>query len=769
MANAPVCELRSSDCSGFRSHGDADESVAARCGASMWHEAADASDCHIAILDKEGGILAVTAAWRRFSEQNGGDPAGYVGCNYFRACEPNAAGNGEESLAVSAGIREVLDGKRSEFSLVYPCHSPVEQRWFMLRAARINGNGPGRAVVRHENVTFAEAFEAEATRILEQIVQNELLTTVLHGVVSLLERKHTGVHCGIMLKSEDQPEVIVSQGCPAGLVEEIRARATAAMSGDFTSSLIQLANAVGRDRLNPPNAKPDDGVVAGSRGCWPQVFRLHPIRNSQKELAGCLVLCADTPYSPVHKTVCDKARSIAAIAISHAAMRDKLSLEAWYDPVTELPNRFVFQDRLQNALRRGQSRGFEFAVLTLDLDHFELINDAYGRRVGDTLLREVAQRLHRSIGAAGLVARLGGDEFGIVVDSPDAAQEADTMSRAIVEGFQAPFSVVGKEICLTCSVGASIFPVDTVEAAELVHKADTARNQVKRSGRNNWKRFDAAVEIVAQERKDIERNLREAVKSGRGLHLVYQPQTDSRERIIGVEALLRWDHPVLGRVSPSRFIPIAEENGLIVEIGCWVLREACLQAVRWKREGFDVRMSVNASTVQVCRSDFAETVTAIIAETGVDPESLELEITESALMRDLDDGRREMDKVRRLGVKMSIDDFGTGYSSLHRLQGLPVETIKIDQSFVRELEGGSRSAVSVIQAIVTLAHDLNLTVVAEGVETRAQIEILKSLGCDVFQGYLLHRPLMAESVSELLQAEERVPKEVVLPSCGAGI
>ncbi len=585
---------------------------------TVWREAADAVNDHLALLDGEGRIVAVNAAWCRFSVLNGGTADGCLGGNYLEVCDQSKGGFGDEAATVAAGIRDLLAGRCEEFTLAYPCHSAQERRWFLLRGRPIRGQGAARVIIRHENISSHEATGAESNRVLQMIARNEPLNAIFRAAAAQVEWQHAGVRCEIVLRCGDRQETVSADDFPTVLFQEGRTNRIAAGAGRFTSDLVNLAQTGGPSCMSKCAARPGE---CGA-GKLPEVFQ------------SC---------------------SIASLALDHAAALEKLAYEAQHDAVTGLPNRFIFQERLQSAMEGAETGGHGFGVIVLDLDHFKTVNESIGHVGGDGILREAARRLLGLMQPADLLARLGGDEFVILTGSGCPAAVA-TLAEEIVTAFRTPFRSEHSEFSITCSVGSSIFPADASDPAGLVRAAEEALHEVKKTGRNDWKRFDFAVGAAALARQDIERYLRETLKEGTGLHLVYQPQTDSRDSIVGVEALVRWDHPILGRVSPAQFIPIAEEGGLIVKLGNWVLREACRQAVQWAEEGFDVRMSVNASTVQLCRPDFAYIVGAAIAETGIDPTRLELEITESALMRHLEEGRHEMAKVRRMGVKTSIDD-----------------------------------------------------------------------------------------------------------------
>jgi predicted signal transduction protein with EAL and GGDEF domain len=372
----------------------------------------------------------------------------------------------------------------------------------------------------------------------------------------------------------------------------------------------------------------------------------------------------------------------------------------------------------------------------------------------------VAQRLGGCVRGSDTLARLGGDEFTIVLTELDDARDAIRAAQHIVEAMRQPFSVEGRELFNTMSLGVSLYPEDGTDPATLMVNADVAMYRAKEVGRDNFQWFDAGMNALARERMELESQLRYALQNGQ-FSLAYQPQCDAGAEILAFEALLRWQHPVLGAVSPTRFIPIAEDSGLIVSMGAWVLREACRQAAEWRARGRPgLRISVNVSVLQFNRPDWVDTVRRALQDAQLAPEALELEITESLLLDGVRESSANLLELRELGVGVAIDDFGTGYSSLSYLHKLPITKLKIDQSFVREIDfdpARGKDDAPIVRTIITLAHNLGMAVVAEGVETEAQRQMLLRLGCEALQGYLLYPPLDAAHASALLQPRLPTP------------
>ncbi|QOY38603.2 EAL domain-containing protein [Anaerobacillus isosaccharinicus] len=426
------------------------------------------------------------------------------------------------------------------------------------------------------------------------------------------------------------------------------------------------------------------------------------------------------------------------------------------DSLTKLPNRFLLQQELQKTLTYSRQNERIFAVLFLDLDRFKFVNDTLGHSYGDLLLQQVSQRLKSSLGNDHIVARMGGDEFICILEGIESEADAEKLTKIILEQFALPFHLNEIEIHITTSIGVSLYPYDGDEAEVLISNADSAMYRAKKKGRNQFEMAKVEVNAGAFERLIIENDLRKAIDNHQ-LSISYQPQLDLKtNRILGFEALLRWNHPDFGMIPPSDFIPIAEETGLILPIGDWVLKNACLQIKQWERAGFySLHVAVNLSAQQFLQKNIVEKIEAVIKETKIDPSLLELEITESMVIHDIDSAVSVLQQLKDLGVQISIDDFGTGYSSLNYLKKLPVNTLKIDRSFIFDIDINP-SSKALTTAITTLAHDLNLNVVAEGVETYKQLSYVKKSSCDAVQGFYFSKPLPSANVIDFLNKTKKV-------------
>ncbi|WP_242470898.1 EAL domain-containing protein [Thiocystis violacea] len=444
----------------------------------------------------------------------------------------------------------------------------------------------------------------------------------------------------------------------------------------------------------------------------------------------------------------------SALAVSEQ-VQACLERKSNFDDLTGLPNRNLLSDRLARAIERSREDGSPLTILTLNLDRFKGVNESLGRAAGDQALLDVAKRLARLLSPTDTLARVEGDEF-ILVTGANERDGIDCYAQPILAELTAPLRIEGREFVLTASIGIAVFPKDGDSGEELLRNANAAMFRAKLAGGQAFRFYTPAMNARALERLDLENGLRQAIEQG-GLVLHYQPQLDLRSgQIIGAEALVRWSHPIRGMISPGDFIPLAEESGLIVPLGEWVLREACRQNRAWQVAGLPpLTVAVNLSARQFAAGDIVAIATAILSETGLAPQYLELELTESAVMTDTDGFIEATRRLKDLSVSLSIDDFGTGFSSLSYLRRFDIDRLKIDQSFVRDIVVDSSSAAIVV-AIIALAHSLNLAALAEGVETEAQLQFLRANDCDEMQGYYFSRPLPAAEFEALLRTPRRL-------------
>lgn len=439
--------------------------------------------------------------------------------------------------------------------------------------------------------------------------------------------------------------------------------------------------------------------------------------------------------------------------------RRQLHSLSFFDTVTSLPNRALFVDRLNQALADAQWHNQQLGLVMLDLDRFKDINDSLGHTAGDTLLKQAAQRLQQVLRGYDTVARLGGDEFAVLLPDVRQATDMGSIAQKVLGAFSLPFQIGGQEVFVTASVGGAFYPSDAQDADQLLQYADAALYYAKSQGRNNFRFYSRELTQQASERLSLESELRRAIDMDE-LALHYQPKFDlASGHLVGAEALMRWNHPQRGMVPPLSFISMAEDTGLIVPMGAWALRTACRAAAQWN-QGRDavgrppLKIAVNLSARQFVGVPFSETVRAALESSGCRPEWLELEITESLLLDGRDEVLSILEGIAALGVSIALDDFGTGYSALSYLTRFPVDTLKIDRSFIKDLPG-DRSSAELVKAIVSLGHSLNMSLVAEGVETREQADHLEDLGCQLVQGYLYGKPVPHEAFSLLASAATR--------------
>jgi len=427
---------------------------------------------------------------------------------------------------------------------------------------------------------------------------------------------------------------------------------------------------------------------------------------------------------------------------------EQINYMAYHDALTGLPNRRLFRDRLTDALARARRKGHLVGVMFIDLDRFKIINDSMGHAFGDLLLKHVAERLTNCVGGHGSVARMGGDEFTILLPDLHGADVAVQIVRDILESIRLPIVLEGQELQVTISIGCAFYPNDGEDVETLMRHADIAMYRAKEQGRNNYELYTPRMNDLVLERLAFENDLRKAIAAEEFV-LYYQPQmSTSSGDVVGVEALVRWMHPRRGMVSPAQFIPLAEETGLIIPLGQWVLKTACAQNKAWQEVGFaPVRISVNLSMSQFKQQDLVEMIGKTLTETGLEPRYLELELTESIAMQNADKAFEKLNQLKAMGIGIAIDDFGTGYSSLSYLKKLPIHTLKIDKTFVHNLTIDVHDG-AITSSIIAMAHNLKLNVIAEGVETDEQLDFLRMQNCDQIQGYLLSPPLPKEEFEQ---------------------
>ena len=489
-----------------------------------------------------------------------------------------------------------------------------------------------------------------------------------------------------------------------------------------------------------------------------------PLFGERNVLLGALLVARRDPLEG-NPTALAGLRVVAhglALELELRRARDQGRAIGLLDPLTGLPNRLLFNDRLNSAIQEAHRTSERFAVVFVDLDRFKNINDSLGHAVGDQVLTAVAKRLRGSVRGSDTVARYAGDEFTLILRHMVQREDVSRIAEKIVRAMEVPLQLAaGLELSMTASLGLSFYPDDATDAERLLKHADVAMYSAKGMGRNNFQAYVAVPEESHQQRLALESKLRQAEKNGE-LRVFYQPQIDGvSEDIVGMEALIRWEHPELGMISPGFFIPLAEESGLIISIGEWILRAACKEARRWQvMFNLPLRIGVNLSPLQLRQPSLVQIVEAVLKETGMEPHLLDLEVTESISVKSIPNLLETLQGLRALGCGISIDDFGTGQSSLDYIKRFPADRIKIDQAFVRNI-GTDPDDEAIVRATISMVHDLNREVVAEGVEIEQHLDFLRGEGCDVLQGFLFCRPLPAASFENLLAERARLLGDAV--------
>src|SRR5581483_9917014 len=576
-----------------------------------------------------------------------------------------------------------------------------------------------------------EQMEADRRNFLETITQNQPLEASLHQLVRILEDQLPGAMCSILLlkpgkfchvaASSFSKDVLVGL---EGFRPEDISNALGVGPGYQEMAFIE----------DFPCCSPDQelsewAAALNLKSCWSA-----PVVDAGGTLLGLIVLFFRDirPATPQDRNRLNMARGMASIAIEHRRLTDRLSYQAQHDALTGLPNRFLLEDRLAQAIAYANRHRSGIAVLLLDLDGFKYINDTLGHQAGDQVLVEVSSRLRSVTRQADTLARIGGDEFCLILGDVRKRTDALRTAQSCLDVLRKPILISERDYSVSASIGISCYPEHGVEPEVLQQHADTAMYHAKFNGKNGFQVFTPEINAHLRERVELMGDLRQALDNGE-FRLEYQPQFLADGELVGFEALLRWDHPKQGIIAPAKFVPIAEETGLVVPLVKWVLNQDCQQLAAWRCAGYDkLRMAVNVSTLQFEREDWLETISDALKENGLPPSTLELELTESVVMKNCETAAARLGQLRALGISSAIDDFGTGYSSLKYLQNLPIDTLKIDQSFVRNLDplsNGESGNGAIVRAIVTLAQQLGLRVVAEGVETKEEFELLRHLGC----------------------------------------
>ena len=603
---------------------------------------------------------------------------------------------------------------------------------------------------------LADALRNGRAQILEMVAKNAPLEDVLDRLVRLIESELSGIIGSILLLDEARRLLrhLAAPSLPEAYVKAIDNAPIGPRGGSCGAAAYRREAVIVADVMTDPLWADyrDLAAANGLRSCWST-----PILSHQGAVLGAFAMYSATVREPTEAEtrVIDVAARFAGIAIERKVAEDRIQFMANHDALTGLPNRTLLDDRLSRALLHAQRYDRGVTVAFVDLDNFKTINDNLGHNAGDELLKAVASRMVDCLRASDTVARLGGDEFVVLlVDQPKSAEIVSATIHKLRTALAAPVLLVGRELRVTSSLGVANYPGDGADADTLIANADAAMYRAKEFGGDNFQFYTPELNAKMREKFVLHEELRNALARAEFV-LLYQPQVDLRTgRIFAVEALIRWNHPTLGMISPIDFIPMAEESGLIVPIGDWVLYEACRQNKAWQNAGLPpINVCVNVSARQFREKGLISRIVGALKDSGLDAKYLELELTESLVLQAVELVVATMRELRGLGIHLAIDDFGTGYSSLCALKTFPVTRLKIDKSLIGALPGEDRDRV-VASAVISLGQKLNLKVIAEGVETDAQVAFLRENNCDEMQGYHFSRPIPAQEIEELIKARE---------------
>ncbi len=721
---------------------------------------------HVCVIDSNGVILTVNRAWREFSASENGDPLRVLeGANYLQACDQAQGEGAADAVAMATGIREVIDGRQNIFAMEYPCGSATEARWFLARASRFAGSGPVRVVVAHEDITERKHAEQRIRRlhrvstVLSEI--NALIVRVTHRDELFREACRIAIGTGRFNKAW------------IGLLHQdpLRIEVVAASDGASNSGYFEQVATELQQHLNSGSPQFEQLVVRQqplvvndiAASTW-MTLREAALKSGSRSVValplvvgnqtlGLILLHADEVdfFDAEELKLLRELAGDLSFAMDHLRQAEQLNRLAYYDALTGHANSMLFRERSAQFVDAAMASHSRLAIGLLDIERFKSINDVWGRHTGDALLRQVAERVSSVLGDRSRMARVGPDQFAVVLqNAPQGIELARSLDDFYRACFGSAFDIDGSTIHVAARAGFALCPDDGGDAGTLFSHAEAAVKRAKRSTERVLL-YDAHMSKVIAEKIALEMQLRDALERTRFV-LYYQPKVDAVTRgIVGVEALIRWQDPELGLVPPGRFIPLMEETGLIVDVGSWALRQAAEDRRGWVRQGLTApHVAVNVSAVQLRKRDFVDTVLLALgtrdAAAGID-----LEITESAAMEDIDDTIAKLQHLRSHDIALAIDDFGTGYSSLAYLSKLPAQTLKIDRAFTMSMNEDANT-LTLVSTMISLAHALRMQVVAEGVETEQQADTLRQLHCDQLQGYLISRPVPEPVFARMLQA-----------------
>ncbi len=592
-----------------------------------------------------------------------------------------------------------------------------------------------------------EQLHRGRNRMLEMLAREEPAKNIFDALVDVVAKDRTRWCCALHLVEAGDLRLEASCGLPVSLLRNLQQLATDMADAPEAMALRERTTQALEDLAQERRPWPHLLHASGIQSLWTT-----PIFAPDGTPLGTLTVYSLLRCRPTEADLdlLESHAQMASMVLERYRLQQELRRHAYHDSLTGLPNRLLGEEQLSGAILRGRRTHQPVAILWIDLDKFKQTNDVHGHLAGDAVLREVAARLAKRFRESDCIARMGGDEFMAVLEGIKDRSDVERIAEQLTRDLALPIPFQGLNLHTGASIGISLFPEDGESAYLLQRNADLAMYEAK-FGQHGVRTFSPALDSVLSARRELETAMLEALEGG-GFCLFYQPQYERYGRLAGFEALLRLPHPRLGMVPPARLIPIAEESQMIVALGGWVLREACRQSRRWRDAGYtEVPVAVNISAMQFARRDFAEQVDQALRDSGLAPELLELELTESLMVQDFEESTRQLERLKRLGVSIALDDFGTGYSSLNQLHRLPIDRIKIDRSFTQALHD-PLGTLPIVESIIVMAHRMQMNVVAEGVETTEQMRLLRLNGCDVLQGFLFSPPVDAHGAEKLLAA-----------------
>ena len=634
-----------------------------------------------------------------------------------------------------------------------------EERYAMLQmdAETHSGGNVVRIIGIVQDITerkLSELLESDKNQILQQIARKEPLTKIFHEITKFLERQRPQGMAAICQVDDGRIQTIYSPNLPAEFCRSLEGTVLSAKNGSCAAAAYLGQPIVAENTATSTFWEMSrDAALAHKVASSASV----PIISATGQVLGTVALMHWNRYKATHADLelMENAANLAALASEQFHLSEQLYYQARHDHLTGLANRATLTEWLSQILKQSARNKTSGAYLLIDLDNFKTINDAHGHHTGDRLLKEVAKRFQQCVREGDVLSRMGGDEFVVILPNLKHKEDAVRAASRILESLSANFIIESFKGFVEASIGISFFPENGMDVDALHKNADIAMYTAKNQGGNRFQFFDIKMHEAVIERLQIENDLRKALERNE-FELHYQPQLDlASKKLLAMEALIRWNHPEQGQIAPCCFIPVAEESRLIIPIGRWVLREACRQNMEWQSKGFPpVRVAVNVSAIQFTETDFAESVREALDETGLDPQWLEVEITETAIVKDLEKACRDLQKIKNLGVMTTLDDFGSGHSSITYLDQMPLDGLKVDRHFIESMnviDASEKSkSNSFIKAFASLAWDLQLTLVAEGIETRDQKNSLQALGYTIGQGFLFSAPLRAIDVIAFL-------------------